>query len=158
MIIRGDVPISTPVPTPDTPLPQFPQPSASLLSSREKALHQACLCAQLAEDNRGTDTLVLDLTQITPIMDYFIVTTGTSGRQMRALSDHIDNFLEEQGVRRIGMEGKDNANWILYDYGDIVVHVFSPEARQLYDLEHLWADAPQVDWKAHLQASPVASA
>lgn len=68
---------------------------------------------------------------------------------MRALAEEIDRVLREQGSRPLGVEGKEDSQWILHDFGDIVLHVFSPEARTLYDLEHLWADAPRVDWKAH---------
>lgn len=91
---------------------------------------------------------MLDLTEVTPIADYFVIATGTSGRQMRALAEEVDRVLREYGSRPVGVEGKDDSQWILHDFGDIVLHVFSPDARKLYDLEHLWADAPRVDWKA----------
>jgi ribosome-associated protein len=97
---------------------------------------------------RGRDTLVLDLTGVTPIVDYFVVTTGASGRQMRAIAEEADRVLRKLGSRPFGTEGDEGSSWILHDFGDIVLHVFSPEARKLYDLEHLWADAPQVDWKS----------
>lgn len=118
---------------------------------RQDALAQACLCAQTAADYRGQDTLVLDLTGITPIVDYFVITTGTSSRQMHALAEEVTRVLREHGSRRKGEEGERSGTWILEDYGDIVLHVFSPEARKLYDLEHLWADAPRVDWQAFLE-------
>lgn len=91
---------------------------------------------------------MLDLTDVTPIADYFVIATGASGRQMRAIAEEVDRLLKANGSRPMGIEGKDDSQWILHDFGDIVLHVFSPEARQLYDLEHLWADAPRVDWKA----------
>jgi len=96
---------------------------------------------------RGKETLVLDLTGITPIADYFVITTGASGRQMRSLAEEADRVMREQGSRPLGVEGHDGASWILHDFGDVVLHVQSPEARKLYDLAHLWADAPRVDWK-----------
>jgi ribosome-associated protein len=115
----------------------------------------ACQSAQAAEDSRGKDALVLDLTGVTPIADYFVIATGASGRQMRAVAEEVDRVLREHGSRPVGIEGKDDSQWILHDFGDIVLHVFSPEARKLYDLEHLWADAPRVDWKAvNSQATP----
>jgi len=67
---------------------------------------------------------------------------------MRALAEEVDRMLREHGSRPLGIEGRGDSQWILHDFGDIVLHVFSPEARKLYDLEHLWADAPRVDWKA----------
>jgi len=117
-------------------------------AARKQSLERACRCAQAAEDFRGKDTLVLDLTDVTPITDFFVITTGTSGRQMRSLAEEVDVILREGGSRPYGIEGKEDGNWILHDFGDIVLHVFSPDARKLYDLEHLWADAPRVDWKA----------
>ncbi len=114
---------------------------------------QACLCASIAEDYKGKETFVLDLTGVTPIVDYFVVTTGTSRRQMLAIAEEVHRVLKAEGSRRIGIEGQDNSSWILQDYGDIVLHVFTGETRELYDLEHLWADAPQVDWKAVLEES-----
>ena len=123
-----------------------------LEASRRRARLQACLCAKAAEDFRGQDTLVLDLTGVTPIVDYFVITTGTSSRQMRALANEVLQHMKQGGERPIGTEGTEgNSTWILYDFGDIVLHVFTKESRNLYDLEHLWADAPQVDWKAELK-------
>lgn len=113
----------------------------------------ACLCAKAAEDSRGKETLVLDLTEITPIVDFFVITTGASGRQMRSLAEEVDRVMRHSGSRPRGIEGQNDASWILHDFGDIVLHVFSPEARALYDLEHLWADAPHIDWKAALDGA-----
>jgi ribosome-associated protein len=121
--------------------------------ARARSLKAACLCAKAAEDNRGKETLVLDLTQVTPIVDYFVITTGTSGRQMSAVAEEVDRVMRATGSRPRGVEGEKDSSWILHDFGDIVLHVFSPEARRLYDLEHLWADAPRVDWKAALDGS-----
>jgi ribosome-associated protein len=119
---------------------------------RARSLKAACLCAKAAEDTRGKETLVLDLTEVTPIVDYFVITTGASGRQMSAVAEEVDRVMRSTGSRPRGVEGEKDSSWILHDFGDIVLHVFSPEARKLYDLEHLWADAPRVDWKAGLDA------
>jgi ribosome-associated protein len=120
-------------------------------SAQQRSLEQACLCASVADDLRGQDTVVLDLTAVTPIVDFFVITTATSGRQMRAVAEAVGHTLKGSGAKRIGKEGVDSSLWILLDYGDIVLHVFSPEARTQYDLEHLWADAPHVDWKSRLR-------
>lgn len=119
------------------------------MTAKERSLAQACLCARIADDYRGQDTLVLDLTGITPIMDYFVVSTASSSRQMKALAEEVDRAMKERGSRKLGVEGSDT--WILQDYGDIVLHIFNPNSRALYDLEHLWADAPHIDWKAAAQ-------
>ncbi len=66
---------------------------------------------------------------------------------MRAIADEVDRVLREQGAERLGLEGYETSTWLLQDYGDIVLHIFTPEARGIYDLEHLWGDAPRVDWR-----------
>jgi ribosome-associated protein len=118
------------------------------MPDKTQSLEQACLCAKIADDYRGKDTIVLDLTSITPIADYFVITTATSPRQMQAIAEEANRLLKAEGSRRLGIEGKDSGNWILQDYGDVVLHVFSPEARTVYDLERLWADAPRIDWQS----------
>jgi ribosome-associated protein len=116
-----------------------------------RSLKNACFCAKAADDLRGKETLVLDLRDVTPIVDFFVISTGSSGRQMRAVADEVRRIMRSTGSRPRGIEGENDANWILHDFGDIVLHVFSPEARKLYDLEHLWADAPRVDWKSVIE-------
>ena len=118
-----------------------------------RARAQACLCARIADEYKGKDTLVLDLTGVTPIVDYFVITTGTSGRQMHAIAEEVTRALNSEGATRLGVEGADSSSWILQDYGDIVLHVFTPEARGIYDLEHLWADAELVNWQEQVPAS-----
>ncbi len=92
---------------------------------------------------------MLDLTRVTPIVDYFVITTATSGRQMHAIADEVSRTLTGEGSTRLGVEGADGNSWILLDYGDIVLHVFTQEARSTYDLEHLWSDADRVDWQTN---------
>ena len=118
----------------------------------QRSLRHACLCAKIADDYKGKDTLVLDLTAITPIVDYFVITTGSSRRQMHAVVEEVDRVLEAEGSSRIGLEGYSGNTWILQDYGDVVLHVFSSEARKIYDLEHLWADAPHIEWRTEIEA------
>lgn len=107
----------------------------------------ALLAAQTAEAMRGKETVVLDMTGSTPIVDYFVITTATSGRQMKSMASEINAKLKAAGSRRLGVEGEDSTQWLLMDFGDVVLHVFSPEARALYDLENLWAEAPRVEWQ-----------
>jgi ribosome-associated protein len=113
----------------------------------------ACLVARIAEDFRGKDTVVLDLTEITPIVDYFVITTGNSPRQLRALAEEVRQTMKGRGNPPLGEEGDERSAWILQDYGDVVLHAFLPDARALYDLEHLWSDARRIDWKQELCAS-----
>lgn len=111
----------------------------------EAALERALLAAQTAEDNRGTDIVVLDMRELTSIFDYFVLATGTSRRQLHAMSEEIDHALEDRmGDRRLGIEGYEESRWILLDYGDVVVHLFEPETRSYYSLEELWGRAKQI--------------
>jgi len=114
-------------------------PGASPSRALQPALQRALLAAQTAEDNRGTDIVVLDTRELTSIFDYFVIATGTSRRQLHAMSEEIDHALEDRlGDRRLGIEGYEESRWILLDYGDVVVHLFEPETRAYYALEELW--------------------
>lgn len=104
----------------------------------------ALAAAQSAHDNRARDILILDLRELTPVFDFFVVATGASRRQLHAISEDIDNKLEKElGDRRLGREGYAESRWILLDYGDVVMHLFDDETREYYGLEDLWADAPR---------------
>ena len=131
-------------------------PIASVAARR--ALHQACLCAKVCDDHRGENTKVLDLTGVTPVFDYFVVTNGTNRRQMVAIGDKADDVMAAEGSTRIGVEGQEGGTWILHDYGDVVLHIFDTETRRTYDLENLWADAKLVDWREALNLGDKTSA
>ncbi len=118
-------------------------------------MEHACLAAKIAEDYRGQNTLVLDMTAVTPIVDFFVLSTATSKRQMDAIAVEVNRVLKSEGSARVGIEGRESENWVLQDYGDIVLHVFTPETRVLYDLEHLWADAEHIDWQSVVARSEV---
>ena len=95
--------------------------------------------AALAADRKATDIAVLDLSELSSVTDYFVICTGRSRVHVQAVAKHIVDGLRAEGERPIAREGIDNGKWALLDYGDIVVHVFQPETRQLYDLERLWS-------------------
>jgi len=97
-----------------------------------------------AESKKATDLKVLDLTGITSFTDYFLVCTGANQRQIQAISDEIGQKLKERGEYPISVEGYRDAEWVLVDYGDFVIHIFSPRARAYYDLERLWRNAKNV--------------
>ena len=118
-----------------------------LTTDTPRSLEDAVAAARVCDDYRGQDTLVLDLTGITPICDYFVLTTATNRRQLHAIADEVDRVLREAGSRRMGREGYDSDSWIVQDYGDVVLHVFTPQTRELYDLDNLWGDAPRIDWQ-----------
>jgi ribosome-associated protein len=112
------------------------------------ALERAQLCARIADDNRATDILLLDLRQTTPLVDFFVIVTATARRQSNAIASEIDQAMKKHGEAKLGLEGSEEGRWVLIDYGDFVVHIFSPEFRVFYALEDIWGDAPQLDWQA----------
>ncbi|MDA7503950.1 ribosome silencing factor [Planctomicrobium sp.] len=113
----------------------------------QRAFENACRVANTCDEFRGHDVIVLDTSEITSLFDYFVIATGKSRRQLRAMADHSDDVLAEVGSERRSTSGYET-EWICHDYGDVVLHVFSPDARVEFDLENLWADAPRVDWKS----------
>jgi ribosome-associated protein len=117
--------------------------------NKNRSLEMALAAARVAADNKGQAIVVLDLRQVTPVFDYFVLVTGTSRRQLHAISEEIDQVLErELGDRRLGIEGYSESRWILLDYGSVVVHLFDDETRSYYDLENLWASASRVELPA----------
>jgi len=118
------------------------QTQAKTEASAAKAF--ALAAARLAKDRHCTDVVVLDLHGVSPATDFFVIATGTSDRQMRTLADEISLEGRKTGFGRFGRAGYDQAHWILLDYIDVVVHLFTEEYRQYYDLEMLWGDAERV--------------
>jgi len=123
-------------------------PEAASTKRSDRGLQRALVAARTAEDNRGRDIVVLDVRELTTIFDYFVLATGTSRRQLHAMSEEIDHALEEgMGDRRIGIEGYNESRWILLDYGDLVIHLFEPEMRRYYALEELWGQSKRVPFE-----------
>jgi ribosome-associated protein len=110
-----------------------------------RSLQLALAAARTAEEDHGRAIVILDLRQLTPIFDYFVIATGGSRRQLHAMAEDIDHVLEDElGDRRLSREGFEESRWILLDYGNVMIHLFDEETRAYYDLEGLWADAPRV--------------
>ena len=107
----------------------------------------ARLCAGAVEDKKAHGILILDLRKFTYVTDFFVIASGTNPRQLGAMAAAVQEKMKEVGERPIGVEGADRSRWVLLDYGDVVVHLFDPEWRKLYDLELLWGDAPRVEWR-----------
>jgi ribosome-associated protein len=97
-----------------------------------------------AEERKAYDLRVLQMGEVTSFTDYFLICSGTSGRQVQAIADAVEQTMKDEGVRPLQIEGYKNARWVLMDYGDFVVHIFDQETRLFYRLERLWADAPDV--------------
>lgn len=114
-------------------------------SLRETGLPKALVAARVAAETRGSDIRVLDLRGVTPMFDYFVIATGSSGRQIHAMADEIKSAVaKEFSDKPRGTEGYEEGRWIVLDYGDLVVHLFAAEAREFWDLEGLWSDAKTV--------------
>jgi ribosome-associated protein len=109
----------------------------------------AAFAARIADEKKATDIVIYDLRGITDVTDYFVIATAHSKAQVRAIIESVAKELKLLGIRKMGREGADSGQWILLDYSDCVIHVFSPALREYYGLESLWGDAPKVDW--HLE-------
>jgi ribosome-associated protein len=105
------------------------------------------IAAHAASDKKATDLVVLDLRKVASFTEYFVICTGTSTRQVQAISDAVEEALRKNGKRPLHIEGYSSGEWILLDYGDFIAHVFGAASRRFYDLERLWRDAPRVEIK-----------
>jgi ribosome-associated protein len=110
------------------------------LESKAKSL----LIAQASLDKKANDVLILHVAPLTSIADYLVLCSADSDRQVRAIADHIDKTLSEQKIRPLSLEGLSTSQWIVMDYGDVIVHIFRTDLRQVYTLEKLWGDAKRV--------------
>src|SRR5207245_5662179 len=99
---------------------------------------------EVADDKKAIDPVVLDMSEHLRIVDYFVILSGANRRQVGTLVDEIRHKLREQGVKPLRVEGVEEGQWVLIDYGDVAIHVFLDETRRFYDLERLWSDAPRV--------------
>lgn len=105
---------------------------------------QVDLAMVAAEDKKAGDLVVLDLRKASGFTDYFIICSGTSARQLRAIADSVMEALAAVGARPTHVEGYERSEWILLDYFDFIVHVFLPETRSFYGLERLWGNAERI--------------
>lgn len=126
----------------------LPLPQAASHPRFYTSFERATAAARTADENRGRDIVILDLREVTPVFDYFVLVSGASRRQLHAIADEIDHVLGDQlGDRRMGREGYEDSRWILLDYGDLVVHLFDDQTRDYYDLEHLWSGAKRAPFE-----------
>lgn len=96
------------------------------------------------EDKKAENIQIIDISEISPLADYFIIANGTNRNQVQALADNVEELLGKLGYERRPIEGYENANWILLDYKDIIIHIFDQESRNFYDLERIWRDGKAV--------------
>jgi ribosome-associated protein len=100
------------------------------------------LLADIISDTPAQDTVVLDIHELSPFADYFVITAGENERQLRAINRIVVEKMSEAGIRPHRIEGAAASGWIVLDFGDVLVHIFSEELRDFYRLEDLWAEAP----------------
>ena len=110
----------------------------------DPSLAKALIAAKMAIDKKAENVKVLDLSGISGFTDYFVISSGTSDRQVQAIADSVKHALGDEGVRPLATEGYAEGRWVLMDFGDIVVHIFLDALREYYDLETLWSEAQRV--------------
>ena len=116
-------------------------------SARPDTLTMAIEAARAVDDKRGEDIIVLDLRGLVDYADFFIIATSRSRKQGQVVAEAVAERLGALGVRPLHIHGAEEGSWVLCDFADVIVHVFRDEARQYYELEQLWGDAPKVAWE-----------
>ena len=115
------------------------------MSDIEVSKKMAALAVDALDDRKGEDIRVIDISEISTLADYFIIAAGTNYNQVQALADNVQEKLGKAGYMTKSVEGYESANWILLDFGDIIVHVFDSENRLFYDLERIWRDGKLIE-------------
>ncbi len=119
----------------------------------------ARVAARAATAKGGTDTLILEVGQVLGITDAFVITSGRNHRQVRTMAEEVEAQVKAAGgPPPMRIEGADEAEWVLLDFGDFVVHAFLEPVRSYYELERLWSDAPRIDWESIVPELPLRTA
>lgn len=114
-------------------------------TGKEHSKDMVRLAIKALEDKKAEDIKVIDISEVSVLADYFVIASGTNRSQIQALTDNVEEQLGRNGSAVKQIEGYDAANWVLMDFGDIIVHVFDRENRLFYDLERIWRDGKQVE-------------
>lgn len=120
------------------------------MDNMNESMALAVEIAKILDKKKAHDVRVLKVESLTVLTDYFVIASGTSTTQVGALADEVEYELEQKGLKPYNKEGFDSKNWVLLDYSSVIVHVFVPNTRTYYDLEHLWADGEQIDISQYL--------
>jgi len=112
-----------------------------LVSKGQEAKERVIQLTNAALERKAKNLTILGVKELSSFTDYFIICSGSSDRQVRAIADSIEKRMKESGVLPLGVEGRQSAGWLLMDYGDVVVHVFHEPVREFYDIERLWSEA-----------------
>lgn len=120
-----------------TRAPKTPPPPATTLDFAHRAL-------DAVQDKKAVQIALLDVRAVSMFTDYFLLCNGESERQIKAIVDGVDETLSKLGLKRLGLEGTAESGWVLLDYSDLMIHVFTPERREFYRLDELWKDAQTI--------------
>ena len=115
------------------------------MKGKEQDWEMTRLALKALEDKKAEDITVIDIREVTILADYFIIASGSNRSQIQALTDHVEELLGKSGFPVKQIEGYDTANWVLMDFGDVIVHIFDRENRLFYDLERIWRDGKQIE-------------
>jgi len=118
------------------------------LNQPDELVHWARRAAAAADDMKATETMIIDVGEVFAVSDYFVISSGSNPRQVHAIVDSVEETLQRLGgPSPVRVEGAEEREWVLMDYGGFVVHVFQQEKRDFYQLERLWGDRPRVSWE-----------
>lgn len=132
--------------SPSSHLPQNKTNHLQVVPSNKDTEALAWTIAQAADDRKGEDIVALKVRDVSYLSDYFIIVTGFSRTQLRAIADSVvEKVAQKQQKEPVRIEGKSEASWILIDYGDVITHIFLPEEREFYNLEAFWAHAEKLE-------------
>ncbi len=118
------------------------------MTHEEQAKQMAAAALKALEDKKALDVRILDISHVTVLADYFLIASGSNRNQVQAMVDQVEEELRKTGYTPRQIEGYQTANWVLLDYGDIIIHVFDEENRLFYDLERIWRDGTAMDPEA----------
>lgn len=119
----------------------------------ESTLESVRLAVRAADDTGATAPVALSVSELFPLADAFLILSGSVERNVQAISDNIEDALNDAGVRTIRREGREGGRWVLLDFGDLIVHVFHQEEREFYGLERLWKDCPTIELATMLETT-----
>ncbi len=114
-------------------------------SGKDRSAALAKIAIQVLEDKKGEDIRVIDISDLSVLADYFIIATGNNRTQVQAMADEVEQKLGRAGAVPRQIEGYQAANWVLLDFGDVIIHIFDAQNRLFYDLERIWKDGRQID-------------
>ncbi len=109
-----------------------------------ESIRIAKLCARAADDKKAVDIVILDIAELTSFADCFVICSAPSDRQVQAIVRNVEDELNKQGIKPLGVEGLATSSWVLLDFGDVIFHCFTDSAREYYDLEGCWIDAKRI--------------